>query len=201
MNELAAAGGRHAEIARRYSKRQPNRPPVTITALRIAELKRLFTSRHGHTLPDTDAGRDAVLVMAHHLAHRYADAARYIGNSIGLRAPWMRADESAEIIRRVVARPIKWRADKLAQLLRVTEAERRRLGIRTIGAVDVSKEEREQARRRRQRQRERARRRTQGVKPRAEYETNSVSRTKPWLAEGISRRTWYRRRGTSPRAI
>lgn len=198
---MDAVAHRHAEIAKRYSKRQPNRPPVSITALRIAELNRLFTSRHGHTLPSTDTGRDAVLVMAHHLARRHGDAARYIANWIDLRAPWMAADESAEIIRNVMARPIKWRADKLAQRLRVTEAERRRLGIRTIGASDMTKEERKQARRLRQRQRDRARRRARGAKPRTEYETNSISRTRPWLAEGISRRTWYRRRGTSPRAI
>ena len=33
------------------------------------------------------------------------------------------------------------------------------------------------------------------MKPRAEYlEANSLSRTKPWVAEGISRTTWYDRR-------
>jgi len=41
-------------------------------------------------------------------------------------------------------------------------------------------------------------RRLQGSKSRAEYETNSNSRTKPWLAARMSRRTWYRQRGTSP---
>jgi len=65
----------------------------------------------------------------------------------------------------------------------------------------MSKEERERARRLRQRQRELARRRAQGTKSRAEYEANSLSRNKPWLALGISRRTWYRRRGTSLRAV
>jgi hypothetical protein len=37
-------------------------------------------------------------------------------------------------------------------------------------------------------------------KPRKEYEKNSLSQLKPWVAEGVSRRTWYRRqkqRGTS----
>ena len=31
---------------------------------------------------------------------------------------------------------------------------------------------------------------------REEYETNSLTRTKPWERMGISRRTWYRRRTT-----
>lgn len=30
--------------------------------------------------------------------------------------------------------------------------------------------------------------------PRAEYESQSLSRRRPWEAEGISRATWYRRR-------
>jgi hypothetical protein len=32
------------------------------------------------------------------------------------------------------------------------------------------------------------------AEPRAEYEARSVERAKPWLREGISRRTWYRRK-------
>jgi hypothetical protein len=31
------------------------------------------------------------------------------------------------------------------------------------------------------------------AQPRDEYEAQSVSRRKPWEAEGISRATWYRR--------
>ncbi len=32
------------------------------------------------------------------------------------------------------------------------------------------------------------------AEPRAEYEARSISRATPWIAEGISRSTWYRRR-------
>ena len=32
------------------------------------------------------------------------------------------------------------------------------------------------------------------MKPRAEYEASSLSRTQPWKAENISRAEWYRRR-------
>jgi len=31
------------------------------------------------------------------------------------------------------------------------------------------------------------------AQPRAEYEAQSISRLKPWEAEGVSRATWYRR--------
>jgi len=32
------------------------------------------------------------------------------------------------------------------------------------------------------------------AQPRADYEEQSLSRAKPWEAEGVSRATWYRRR-------
>jgi hypothetical protein len=198
---MTVAVEQHAEIARRYKAKQAQKPRVNITSLRINELNRLFTARYGHTLPDDDAGRDDIVVMVHHLVRCPGEAGPRIRNWIELRAPWMTSDMAAEIIRFVMSNPIKWRADTLAQRLRLTEAERRQLGVRTIGAIDMTKEERKKARRLRQRQRHLARRRAQGVRPRAEYEANSISRSKPWLALGISRRTWYRRHGTSPRAV
>ena len=198
---MTVAVHQHTEIARRYKAKQAQKPRVSITSLRINELNRLFTARYGHTLPDDDAGRDDIIVMAHHLARCPGEVGRRIRNWIELHAPWMTSDMAAEIIRFVISNPIKWRADTLAHRVRLTETERRRLGIRTIGAIDMTKDERKKARRLRQRQRDLARRRTQGVRPRAEYEANSISRCKPWLALGISRRTWYRRRGTSPRAV
>jgi hypothetical protein len=198
---MTVAVHQHAEIARRYKAKQAQRPRVSISSLRINELNRLFTARYGHTLPDDDAGRDDILVMAHHLARCPGEVGRRIRNWIELHAPWMASDMAAQIIRLVTSNPIKWRADTLAQRVRLTEAERRQLGIRTIGSIDMTREERKKARRLRQRQRDLARRRAQGARPRAEYEANSISRSKPWMAHGISRRTWYRRFGTSQRAI
>jgi len=32
------------------------------------------------------------------------------------------------------------------------------------------------------------------AEPRQAYETRSIARLEPWLAQGISRATWYRRR-------
>jgi hypothetical protein len=198
---MTVAVHQHAEIARRYKAKQAQKPRVSIISLRISELNRLFTARYGHMLPDDDAGRDDVVVMAYHLARCPGEVGRRIRNWIELRAPWMTSDEAAEIVRAAMANPFNWRADPLARRLGLTEAERRQLLIRTIGAIDMTKDERKKARRLRQRQRDLARRRAQGAKPRAEYEANSISRNKPWMAFGISRRTWYRRRGTSPRAM
>jgi hypothetical protein len=92
----------------------------------------------------------------------------------------------------VLAKPLGWRADKIAGILQVTEAERSRLGLTTIGAIDMSRAERIQRRRERDRTRRQQRRRAGGAKPRNQYEAQSISRAQPWAALGMSRATWYR---------
>ena len=193
--------------AGRCHKKKRARPPFSMAALRSAELSKLFRHRYGEfNLPDDDAGRHDVKIMLHHLAKRHADPKR-IRTWMAAYAPWMPEDQSNELIRYVLAKPLRWRADTLAREMNLTEAERRRLNIRSIGAVDMTKEERKQRRRLEQRQRtrrnrqERARRRGRQVKLRGEYEASSINRTKPWLALGISRATWYRTRETSAFAI
>jgi hypothetical protein len=83
----------------------------------------------------------------------------------------------------------------VARMLDVTAEERWACDIRTIGAVDETPEQ-QAARRREERrdyERERSRRRRAGAIPRAVYEAQSLSRTEPWKALGISRSTWFRR--------
>jgi hypothetical protein len=167
-----------------------------IIAIRCRELQRLFAWRYGRHLPDDDAGRDDALLMAHHLAHRPGDASHRITAWLGNAAPWMRESERAELIATVIAKPLRWRADKLAARVGLTEAERKWLRITTIGAIDLGKAERAKRRAECKVVAERERRRTQGAKQRAEYERNSISARQPWMAAGISRRTWYRHRGT-----
>jgi hypothetical protein len=84
-------------------------------------------------------------------------------------------------------RPRKWRADTLGQRLGLLDSVRTKLGITTVRPIDVPKEQLEQ--RRRERWNAKQRKQT-----RAEYEGNSLSRAKPWEAEGIHRRTWEQRR-------
>ncbi len=88
-------------------------------------------------------------------------------------------------------------ADKLAKFLGVTDRQRTALGITSIGSIDVGRKQREKRRREHKRMNKELIRRARGIKPRAQYESSSLSRTRPWDSEGISRRTWYRRRGTS----
>jgi hypothetical protein len=91
-------------------------------------------------------------------------------------------------------------ADRVARFLGVTDSQRTALCLTTIGSIDVRRTDRMKRRREQHRVRLEHNRRGRGAKPRAEYEANSLSRTKPWKAEGISRPTWYRKRETSPSA-
>jgi hypothetical protein len=183
---------KRADIKRRYKARaDKGATVVTITTLRIAELRRLLQSRYGHILSDDDAGRDDALIMAHHLAHG-PDAGHRIGLWLGLWAPWMTSSEAGKLITKVIAKPLRWRAHKLGIRLRLTEAERTRLGITTIGSIEVTKAERLARRRLRDRLCKEARRRRAGAKVRADYEGNSITRTKPWERLGMSRASWYR---------
>jgi hypothetical protein len=85
-------------------------------------------------------------------------------------------------------------ADNLARFLGVTFEQRQRLGLTTIGSVNVKKVARRELRRRNNRLAKEAKRRAKGMRPRAEYEANSLSATKPWETMNMSRRTWERHR-------
>jgi hypothetical protein len=99
--------------------------------------------------------------------------------------------EEASLTRRHLA------ADNLARFLGVTYKQRERLGLTTIGALDVGKRARRELRKRKDRLAKERKRREQGARPQA----LSLSRTEPWKAEGISRRQWYRRRKSADEAM
>ncbi|MGY3445634.1 hypothetical protein [Bradyrhizobium sp. USDA 4473] len=91
------------------------------------------------------------------------------------------------------------KADDLGGRLRLSDADRTRLAIRTIGAYDVDKKARETRRREkkrlRDRERARAKRAAAGKQTRQEWlKKNSLSRSKPWIAMGVCKRTYERRR-------
>ena len=138
-------------------------------------------------------GRDDATVMAHTIAQFPGDASHHIERFLEVAAPWMTRQDVAAVLATVLAKPLRFRADTLGARLGLREVERSRLRIRTIGAIDLTKAERLARRRDRKRVRRIGCRRAQGIRPRAVYEATSASRTKPWQAQGISRRTWERR--------
>jgi hypothetical protein len=86
--------------------------------------------------------------------------------------------------------PMHMSADGLARYVGLPYSDRTRLKITVIGACDVSKQERADLRRQRDRAYQEQKRRERGARP----QTQSLSQTRPWEAEKISRRTWERRR-------
>jgi len=102
-------------------------------------------------------------------------------------APWLDEIAIERLTATAIARPIRWRADSLAKRLNLTSEERDRLKIRTIGAIDLDKQQRKDRRRAHDRQAKEAKRRAASARPQA----LSTSRTKPWIALGISRSKWY----------
>jgi hypothetical protein len=195
------------EIEKRYrDKAKANRekhgqdpdPAFNICPRRVKHIDCLFVHLYGgktYTLPDDDAGRDNAYIMVCHLAG-CPHAPRWLRDRwLKMRCPWM--DEADR--RRMIARKvIKFGSDTLARRLGVTYELRKKLRLWTIGTCDMSKAEREllakAEKKRKDQERAENRRRAAGARPRAEYEAQSANRTKPWLKEGISKATWYRRK-------
>jgi hypothetical protein len=186
---------RRAEVARRYAwDAKRRRGSRNIAIFRRAEIDRLFADRYGPILPDDDAGRADLLIMLHHFATGPGHSAERLAKKwAAARAPWLPEWELEPLLKEAMANPRRWRADELGKELGLTATTRQFLRIRTIGACDMSKRDRQRLRKERKRFKEAERRRAKGMTSRSV----SLSRLEPWKAEGISRRTWYRRQAAA----
>jgi hypothetical protein len=115
------------------------------------------------------------------------ECARNMGRKIS-EAEASAVTEEASITRKRLS------ADNLARFLGVPYEQRQDLRLTTIGSVNVKKRAREELRKLRASKALAAKRRANGVRPRAEYEANSLSSIQPWKEMGMSRRTWERHR-------
>lgn len=199
--------GNHNEIDVRYAwyardQRQRRNPSRLIAGRRVKELEAIYANRYGDQLPDDDAGMSDFILAANHLAQMRGDAENRILRWANNWAPWLywRDIDPELLAQRIAQNPRRYKADTLARLLNLTMSSRTALGITTIGAVDCTRRQRLELRRERKRVYAEARRRASGAKPRAQYEAESLSRTKPWEAMGMSRSTWYRRGKPMPPA-
>lgn len=189
-----------AEMMRRYAWRDEQQrranPLRLLTLVRLNELERIWLDNYGLYLPDDDSGWDDLDVMAHHLAHLGGSADKIAARIVEWAAMWTEfpTDKVTRLARQIATNPPrKWKADTLAWRLQLTMAQRTRLKITTIGAIDVKPADRPAWLRGHHRQRKETERRANGVKPRAEYLAGSISAEKPWVAQGMSRATWYRK--------
>src|SRR5262245_8786822 len=166
--------------------RKRQRKNFDFTAKRRREI--VLHARHVGAMDTEDRSR---WLIAWHWHNRKAkdpiwslmEAAKRMGGKI-TEAAASAITEEASITRRHRT------ADCLARFLGVTYAQRQALRLRTIGSIDVKKGAREVLRQRKDRVYQECRRRARGARPQSE----SLSRTKPWEALNMSRRTWERHR-------
>ena len=134
------------------------RQPLPLAALRVMELKRLIRFRWGPTLPDDDAGRDDLWLVLQHQAALLNSRQRML-KFTEVFAPWLDVRERDEIFDEILRHPpAMYSADALGTRLRLRDIDRSALGIKTIGAIDCNKEQREARRKLKKRERERERR-------------------------------------------
>jgi len=177
---------RKAEIAKRYAWHEEyTKRPRTMAALRLAELTKLYDHRYSRMyLPESDHTLMLVRIMAHHMAS-LPNSDRRIQAYVLTCANWLPLKEMERLIREVMECPLRWRATKLGWKLRLTDAERTALKIKTIAPYDMTPAQ--LAARRKQRQRlASAKYRQRKAKERAPKPPT------PWAIAGISRATWYR---------
>ncbi|MFK0687971.1 hypothetical protein ACFX5Q_07170 [Mesorhizobium sp. IMUNJ 23033] len=185
--------------------------PFQVTSLRVREIERVITSRFGTVLPETDDADIFIEAAAYGLnahCHRNGlDLDRALAGWCARWAPWA-LERAGTIIRpilnKLVGRKYDLKADEVARSLLISMWERTALELRTIGAHDIPVRIRKgiakSVKRSNDRVRQTAKRRAKGVQPRESWlAANSLSKARPWDAEGISRAQWYRRqRETTP---
>jgi hypothetical protein len=179
------------------SKRGRHRAPHDLNNTRIRELtkvaRHLYPDGQGdYVLDETPAARGLALAIITHLYRAGPRSQKWLFNFCKDRAPWLDPNE----IDAAQLKPEK--AQTLGNKIGLTAELRTRLGITSIRPCDQTLVEFKAAARDRRKQRGRKYRRLKraqaGCMTRAAWlEQNSTSRDKPWKAEGISRRTWYRR--------
>jgi hypothetical protein len=186
-NETSAQRLQRREAAWREKQQQEQKQQTPIwllfPRLRKRELERIFILRwRSRTLPDDEAGRGDLRLMADHLAQL---GKKYVEAWASLWAPWLSAEETDALIEEVGAGKY-WTAAALAEELNLDDATRKRLDVRTIRPVDCDEAvrlERQMAKKVAQRKAKRAAARALRPAP--------ASETKPWLAFGKSKRWWY----------
>lgn len=148
------------------------------------------------TMPETDLAWAILRQIAIHLC-RLANGYGRFRSLASLRAPWLTNSEIEQILDDVSAQDGQGRflipipsADAVGCALGLTIAVRDRLKLRTIGALGDDPKKRKMRAKQRRRKRQAERRLAAGATPRQ----FSTERLRPWIASGVSRATWYRRK-------
>jgi hypothetical protein len=102
--------------------------------------------------------------------------------------PFSEAEARAIVDEALAVNPI-FGCDRLAKFLGLSYQQRTLLGIKTIGACDLSRAQRRKQRRHKDRMAKWRKRRSAGMR----LQSECLSATQPWKELGMSRASWYRR--------
>ena len=137
-----------------------------MAAIRLAELTRWLHDVTGAGV-EIEPSEGSVLIariFAHHMG-ALPDMPRRVSAWLDRYAPWLSLASREVLIAEVAAKPLKWSADVLAWKLGLKDEQRSRLKIRTIGAIDCSKEQRAERRKAKRKERDAARYRAKRCSP------------------------------------
>jgi hypothetical protein len=194
--ESPAKISRHVEIDVTYraAAREMGKQPRG--NIRLRDLAIVYGKMFGSgPLPDTPIARALMWQFAVHLsAAKGPGGPSHIRRFIASHAPWCGPDEIVTLIDDVCELSILPSPDQIGRALGISITQRDSWDLRTVGAVGDSPRARKQRHKFRGKARLAKARRDKGARPHSE----SNERKQPWLLEGLSRRTWYRRqaRGT-----
>lgn len=150
--EVIAA--RKYEIARRYARKaKVGLRSRGMAAIRLSELMRWLddTFGAGVELEPSPQSERLVRIFTHHFLS-LPDGPRRVTAWFDRYCPWLSLRDREYLISEASHCPLKWSADKLAWRLKITDEQRTRLRIKTIGAIDCNREQREQRRKAQQAQ-------------------------------------------------
>lgn len=148
------------EIKRRYEHHpKVGKRSRGMAAIRIAELMRWLDDTHGAgvELEPCDRSETIIRIFAHHFMS-LPQGPRRLGVWYSRYCPWLQPRDQEYFISEATHCPLKWSADKLAWKLRLTDEQRTRLKITTIGAIDCNRDQRKARDKARRAQAERNRR-------------------------------------------
>jgi len=205
-------GSRQVLFGKVIMKEQPNRKrdprfqwKFSLEIMRLREIELVIRHRHERGIPDPEGTHDTETCMAYIHAVASTPRSQSVVDWCKMWAPWISDDAILEIVWTYRRRKYMLGAESVAKMLHVTMKERDAIGLKTIGACDVSEEDRKAISKKIKQERDRIRRQearqAKGTIPRGSYEAASAESLKPWIAAGVSRATWYRQRETGPSRV
>jgi hypothetical protein len=172
--------------------RQDDRPPdrTIVRGKQIAHLRKVFEGRIAEHLYDAEPDRKHVIALLRVLASIPNIRSSTLMQNAWRWVPSATKGEIDDLVSKASSRPCVFRKETLGRLIRLTDDERKKFKAWSIWPIDLSLAEARLRRQEHDRDQKAENRIKAGATPRSE----SLSQTQPWVAEGISRSTWERRR-------